>query len=106
MFCVRHKDLRMTWDKKFVECVTPRNKTAINLKELLSNPKNKRKKNEETKTLKTSTRHSIGEAKLPQFLGADDEEAAGLDYRTALRASVSSRSIPEPSLRSAGRWAT
>ena len=49
MFCVRHKDLRMTWDKKFVECVTPRNKIAINLKELSSIPKKKRKKDEETK---------------------------------------------------------
>lgn len=41
-----------------------------------NNFKNLIKKYEDSSTLKTSTTHSIGEAKLPQFLGNDVEEPA------------------------------
>jgi len=44
------------------------------IKKFYKNFKKLIKKSEEVKQGKTSTTHSIGEAKLPQFLGAGDEE--------------------------------
>ncbi len=44
------------------------------IEKFYSNFKNLIKKYEDSSTLKTSTTHSIGEAKLPQFLGNDTEE--------------------------------